>query len=411
VDLLRQRDYGLFWLSVVLRILPTQMVAVVVGWQVYAVHHDPFDIGLVGLAEFAPLPLLALPTGQLADRISRRFVVGLALVLALVDTTLLLVVTVTDPDRVWPFVALAVLGGSALALGMPSARAMTPELVTKEELPRAMALRTIANQVGVVSGPALGGLIYALGPSLVYVVSLAFFAVAFACVLGIRPRPRPVSSEPPGLAHLFGGLHFLRRSRIVLGAILLDLFAVLFGGGLALLPVFARDVLHVGPAGLGVLRSAPAVGALVAGWVLVRRPLGGSAGRALLGAVALFGASFVVFGLSRWYAVSLLALAVSGFADMISINVRSTAVALATPNELRGRVNAVENVFINASNQLGAFESGAAAALVGAVPAVVAGGVATIGVAVLWKRLFPALADVDRLEELGPEPTPVPATA
>jgi MFS family permease len=236
MTLLRQRDFGLFWLSVVLRILPTQMVAVVVGWQVYAVHHDPFDIGLVGLAEFVPLPLLALPTGRLADRISRRFTVALALVVALADAALLLAVTVAGGHRVWPFVALGVLSGMALALGMPSARALTPELVTTEELPGAMALRSIANQVGIVAGPAAGGLLFALRPWLVYAISLAFFGAALVCVAAIRPRPRPAGAEPPGLAHLFGGIRFLRRSRVVLGAILLDLFAVLFGGGIALLP-------------------------------------------------------------------------------------------------------------------------------------------------------------------------------
>jgi predicted MFS family arabinose efflux permease len=405
VRLLRQRDFGLFWLSVALRILPAQMIGVLVGWQVYAISGDPFDIGLVGLAEFAPLPLIALPTGQLADRISRRFVLALALVVAIVDATLLLVVTARGGGSVWPFVALAALGSVAYGLGQPSARAMVPELVPAADVSAATALRTIATQTGIVAGPALGGLLFAVRPWLAYAVALVFFCVALGCLAGVRPRPRPASTEPPGLAHLLGGIHFVRRTPIVGGAILLDLFAVLFGSGLALLPVFAQDVLHVGPEGLGVLRSAPAAGALVAGWLLVRRPIRRAAGSTMLAAVALFGVSFAAFGLSRWYVVSLLALGVSGFADMISMNVRSTALALATPNRLRGRVSAVENVFITGANQLGAFEAGAAAALLGAVPAVVAGGIATIGVALAWTRLFPALARVDRLETLVPEPT------
>jgi hypothetical protein len=212
----------------------------------------------------------------------------------------------------------------------------------------------------------------------------------------------PQPGQAPSLAHVLGGISFLRRSRVVLGAILLDLFAVLFGGAIALLPVFARTILHTGPVGLGILRSAPAVGALVAGALLTRRGSMGNAGPTLLGVVALFGASMVVFGLSRSFLLSLGALAVSGFADMVSVNIRSTTVALATPDELRGRVNAVEMVFISASNQLGAFESGMAAALVGTVPAVVAGGVATIAIAVLWTHLFPGLTRLDRLGELQP---------
>jgi MFS family permease len=407
-NLLRDRDFALFLVMNVARVLPAQMVAVAVGWQVYAVHHDPLDIGLVGLAEFVPLPLLALPTGQLADRISRRFVVLVALLVGLVDAVLLLAVTLGNPHRVWPFVALGVLSGVSLALGTPSARAMAPELVAREDLPAAMALRTIANQAGTVAGPALGGLLFALRPSIAYAVAAALFGVGAACTLPIRAVPRPGGGEPPGLAHLLGGITFLRRSNVVLGAILLDLFAMLFGGAVALLPVFARDVLHVGPTGLGVLRSAPAVGALVGGALLARRPTTANAGPRLLAAIALFGAATIAFGLSRWFLVSLAALAITGLADMLSMNIRSTTVALATPDALRGRVNAVEMVFISASNQLGAFESGAAAALLGTVPAVVAGGAATIGVAVLWTRVFPSLARLDRLDALEPEPAAAP---
>ena len=401
--LLRDRNFALYWVSNIARVLPAQMIALAVGWQVYSVHHHPLDIGLVGLAEFLPFPLLALPAGHLADRISRRFVVLLALGVGLIDAVLLLVVTLTNPHRVWPFVALGVLSGISLALGTPSARAMAPELVARRLVPEAMALRTIANQIGIVLGPALGGLLFAFRPSAAYAAAVLFYVAALACTASIVIDRRPTASAAPGVSHLLGGITFLRRSNLVLGVVLLDLFAVLFGGAVALLPVFAQDVLHVGPFGLGVLRSAPALGALVGGALLARKPITTQAGPRLLFVVAVFGLSMVVFGLSHWLLLSLLALAVSGAADMASVNIRSTTVALATPDDLRGRVNAVEMVFISASNQLGAFESGAAAALLGTIPAVVVGGVATIAIAGLWFRVFPSLGRLDRMDMLEPE--------
>jgi hypothetical protein len=256
--------------------------------------------------------------------------------------------------------------------------------------------------VSTIGGPALGGLLFALRPEAVYASGVALLVASSLILVPVtRPEaaPRP-AGDAPGLATLFAGIRFIRATPVILGAITLDLFAVLFGGAVALLPLFAKSILHTGPFGLGVLRSMVAVGALVAGIRLARRPLGGRAGRTLLVVVATFGASMVVFGLSRSVWLSALALAVSGFADMISMNIRATTVALATPNALLGRVNAVEGVFIGASNELGAFESGAAAALVGAVPAVVAGGALTILLALVWPRLFPQLAAVDRLELL-----------
>jgi MFS family permease len=405
---LQQRDFALYWVATVLRVLPSQMVAVAVGWQVYLIHTDPFDLGLVGLAEFVPLPLLALPAGQLADRLSRRLVLAISLLISIVDALGLLVVTLSGARTLWPFLVLAVISGAALALGSPAQRALTPELVAPELLGSAMALRSIGTQVGIVSGPALGGLIFAVSAPAVYATAAALFAVAFLCTLALHRAGGwvPSGERAPGLEHLLGGIVFLRRSRIVLGAILLDLFAVLFGGAVALLPVFAKSILHTGPVGLGILRSAPAVGALLAGALLTRWHSVGRAGPTLLGAVTLFGASMIVFGLSRSFLLSLVALGVSGFADMVSVNIRSTTVALATPDELRGRVNSVEMVFISASNQLGAFESGVAAALIGTVPAVVVGGAATIAIAALWLKLFPELSRLDKMEHLRPEPAP-----
>jgi MFS family permease len=406
---LRQRDYALYWLGTLLRMVPTQMVAVAIGWQVYSIHHDPFDLGLIGLAEFLPLPLLALPAGQLADRISRRLVLALSIVVSIATAVGLLLVTLAGADRLWPFLVLAFASGATTALGSPAQRALPPELVAPELLASAMALRSIAGQVGVVAGPALGGLVFALSPSAVYASSIALYACALATTVALHRAGgwAPSADRAPGLAHLLGGIVFLRRSQVVLGAILLDLFAVLLGGAVALLPVFAKSILHTGPVGLGVLRSAPAVGALVAGALLTRWHSHGRAGPTLLGAVALFGVATGVFGLSRSFVLSLVALAVAGFADMVSVNIRATTVALATPDDLRGRVNAVEMVFISASNELGAFESGAAAALIGTVPAVVAGGVATVAIAAVWWRLFPALSRLDRMEQLRPDPAPV----
>jgi MFS family permease len=400
---LLHRDFRRLWSSMLASGFAMQMVAVAVGWQVYSIHGSAFDLGLIGLAEFIPVPLLALPAGQLADRLPR---LPLVIVWGFADaaiTALLLVVTIRGADQLWQFIALAALTGTMAALGNPAGRSLTPELVPADLLTGALAMRSIAGQAATIAGPAVGGLLFAIQPELVYSVGIVLLIVSSLLLLPIaRPEPGERGEVAPRFESLLGGIRFIRATPIILGAITLDLFAVLFGGSVALLPLFAKSVLHTGPFGLGVLRSAVAVGALIAGIRLARKPLGGHAGRTLLLVVGTFGVSMVVFGLSRWFWLSALALAVSGFVDMFSMNIRSTTAALATPNELRGRVNAVEGVFIGASNELGAFESGVAAALVGAVPAVVAGGVLTILLALVWPRFFPALAAVDRLEDISP---------
>ncbi len=398
------RDFRLLWSGMLSSGLAMQMIAVAIGWQVYLIHGSAFDLGLIGLAEFAPVPLLALPAGQLADRLPRLPVV---IVWGFADaavTALLLLVTIRGAHQLWQFVALAALTGTLAAIGNPAGRALLPELVPTHLLTGALALRSIAGQTAMIGGPAIGGLLFAIRPEAVYATGIGLLVVSSIILL---PISRPVVAArvgppAPGLHSLLGGIRLIRATPIILGAITLDLFAVLFGGAVALLPLFAKSILHTGPFGLGILRSAIAVGALIAAIRLAQKPLGGRAGRTLLLVVGTFGASMVVFGLSRWFWLSALALAVSGFVDMFSMNIRATTVALATPNELRGRVNAVEGVFIGASNELGAFESGAAAALVGAVPAVVAGGALTILLALVWPRFFPALARVDRLEEVSP---------
>jgi MFS family permease len=395
-------DFRRLWTSILCSGIAMQMAQVAIGWQVYSIRHNAFDLGLIGLAEFAPVPLLALPAGQLADRLPRVAVVTVTSLGDAVVAGLLLVVTLRGAHELWQFVALAALTGAIGALGSPAQRSLVPELVPAELLTAALALRSIAGQAATIGGPALGGFLFAVRPEAVYGVTAAMLIVSALVLLPVTRPDAPSMAERANLQTLFAGVRFIRGTPVLLGAITLDLFAVLFGGAVALLPLYAKSILHTGPFGLGVLRSMIAVGALVAGFRLARRPLGGGAGRTLLLVVGTFGGSMVVFGLSRWFWLSALALAVSGFADMYSMNIRSTTVALATPNSLRGRVNAVENVFIGASNELGAFESGAAAALLGATPAVVAGGALTIALALIWPRVFPQLAEVDRLDRLAP---------
>ena len=399
---LRHRDFALYVGATVATAFAIEMSFVAIGWQVYAIHSDPLDLGIVGLAMFLPLPLLALPAGHLSDRYPRRTVLALATGLDAAVAIGLLAVTRSGADETWPFFALAFVTGVATALGAPAGRAMTPSLVPEAILVNAFAQRSVALQLSVIAGPALGGLLFAFDPELVYGVASFFSLVSLAAVLLMHAGRDGAGAGSPDLASVLGGVRLVRRTPVLLGAISLDLFAVLFGGAVALLPLFARDVLEVGPAGLGVLRAAPAVGALCAAFVLAHRPVRRHAGRTLMIVVALYGLTIVVFGLSETMWLSLAALAVGGAVDTVSVVLRQTILPLVTPDELRGRVTAVEMVFISASNELGAFESGVAAALIGAVPAVVVGGIVTIGVALTWTRLFPQLATVDRLDELRP---------
>ncbi|HEX2704108.1 MAG TPA: MFS transporter [Solirubrobacteraceae bacterium] len=401
---IQRRDFGLFVIVVLAMGLASQMIAVAIGWQVYDVNHQAFDLGLIGLLEFAPVLLLAIPAGQLSDAVSRRVVMLLALGLLVAVAAALIVVSADGAHRLWPFLALATANGVATAISFPASRSLPPMLVEHELMGSAMTIRSVVGQAAMVGGPAIGGLLFAISPELVYATALTLFLAGAICMLPLRVRPRPDTppAEPLTTATLLAGVRFIQRAPILLGAITLDLFAVLFGGAVALLPVFAQAVLHVGPAGLGVLRSAPAIGAVMAGVVLVRHPLPSRAGPILIACVCGFGASIIVFGVSRIFLLSAAALLASGAFDMFSVNIRTNAVTFATPDWVRGRVGAVESVFIGASNQLGAFESGTAAALLGAIPAVIYGGVATILIALAWTRLFPSLAGLDRLEDLEP---------
>jgi predicted MFS family arabinose efflux permease len=317
---------------------------------------------------------------------------------------ILVVITTTGAHHLWPFLAIGASAGIASALTNPAGRSLTPEIVPPELLPGAVALRSVANQAGIVVGPAIGGVIFKVEPVAVYVTAAVLLGAAAVAIVGVSSGGAAAPATELTWENLVAGINFIVKTRMLLGAISLDLVAVLFGDSIALAPVFASTILHIGPIGLGALRAAPSVGALAAGLLLTRRPLRFRAGPTLLAVVASFGAMMIVFGLSRSLPLSLAALAVSGFADMISMNIRSTTVLLVTPHELQGRVSAVEWVFISASNELGAFEAGAVASLIGTVATVVAGGAVMIGTAASWRRLFPALARMGRLDELRPEP-------
>ncbi|MEY2625691.1 MAG: hypothetical protein RL412_1466 [Pseudomonadota bacterium] len=384
-----------------------QMLGVAVGWQVYATTRNPLDLGLVGLAQFLPFFVLVLPGGQLADRTDRRIVMLIAYVIDAACIAVLIGFSLSGSrDVMWVFVAMALLG-AARALWMPAGQAMVVNLVPSSVFPSAVALNSMLFEVAVIVGPALGGLIYALGESrqsplgalLVYVVALALMAIVIALFVAIRPRPMTRVSTSASWRELTEGLRFVFRRRTVLGAISLDLFAVLFGGATALLPMFAADILKVGPQGLGILRTAPGVGAaLVAIW-LARRPISRYVGLWMFGGVAVFGLATVVFGLSTSFWLSVAALVCLGAGDMVSVFVRHLLVQLETPDEIRGRVSAVSAMFIGASNELGEFESGLTASWWGPVRAVTYGGLACLVVVATYLKLFPELRRLDRFPQ------------
>jgi predicted MFS family arabinose efflux permease len=399
---LRHRDFALYFSAQVVEAFALTMATVAVGWQVYSVRESPLDLALVALAEFLPLPLLALPAGHLADRLPRQRLFLFMILLDLGVLSGLLAVTASGATQVWPFFVLAFVQGIGSAIGAPAGRALLPSLVPQELLVPALAQRSIGMQLTVVTGPAVGGILFAIQGELVYVVGIVMALVALGLALSIRTGRVRLAEAAADLGDVLAGVRLIRRTRVLFGAISLDLFAVLLGGAVALLPIFAKDILEVGPTGLGLLRASAPAGAFLSAILIARRPVRRRAGPILFVVVAGFGASMVVFGLSRQMWLSMLALAFAGAFDLVSMVLRATILPLVTPDELRGRVNAVEMVFISASNELGAFESGVAAALIGAVPAVVLGGIATVVVAVLWWRLFPELAGVDRLDDLRP---------
>ncbi len=397
--LLRHPPFALFWSARVCSSLAYQMQSVAIGWQVYAMTGSAFDLGLVGLAQFLPVAALTLAVGHVADRYDRRRIVAACQMIEAAAAVALTAGVGTGAMGVHGIFAVVVLIGAARAFESPTLSALMPGLVGPARLQQASAWSASANQSATIVGPAFGGLLYAVGAAVPFGLATALFLTAATCVLMIG-RPHPVVARPPAtLRSVFLGLAFIRANPAVLGAISLDLVAVLLGGATALLPIYARDILQTGPWGLGVLRAAPAVGALAMSVVLARRPLRRRVGRLMFGAVAVFGLATVVFSVSRSLPLSLLSLVVLGAADVVSVVIRFALVQMRTPEEMRGRVSAVNMLFIGTSNQLGEFESGTTAALLGTVPATLLGGVATIGVALLWMRLFPSLRTIDALAD------------
>ncbi|MFE1600103.1 MFS transporter [Methylobacterium sp. ID0610] len=396
--LLRNPDFRLFCVARFLSGLAYQMQAVAVGWFVYDLTHSALALGLVGLASFAPAILGALVTGHVADTYDRRLIAAGAYALIALCAAALATLALSARAPVWPVYALMVVIGSGRAFAFPATQALMPTLMPREQFGTAIAWNSSIWQSASVSGPALGGLLYALGPGVVFGIAAICFGLAALALAGIRPRETAAPSRGPvSWSTLLAGLTYIRSQPVVLGAITLDLAAVLLGGATALLPIFAQEVLHVGPLGLGLLRSMPAAGAVATAVILAQRPLVRRAGPRLLGAVAVFGIATIGFGLSTSLPLSMACLFVTGAADMVSVYVRQSLVQGETPDAMRGRVAAVNTVFIGASNELGEFESGTLAALIGAAPAVVVGGIGTVLVAMLWTRLFPALRRRDRL--------------
>lgn len=386
-----------FWMSQTASTMAYQMLVVAIGWQVYDLTQSAFMLGIVGLVQFLPQLLLTLVVGHVADQYDRRRIVLLCQWLKTAMAAVLAVGSVTGTLTVETIFICACLIGAARAFELPSMQALLPKLVEPSILAQAMARAAGGREFAVIIGPALGGLIYALGSGIVYMTGAVLFLAAGFLVIIIRLPFQAPRRERPTLQSLLGGITFIRSKKVVLGAISMDLFSVLLGGATALLPIYARDILQTGPWGLGLLRTAPAIGALTMSVYLAKRPLGARVGHVMFTAVAGFGLSTIVFGISHWFPLSLLALIVLGATDMVSVVIRQTLVQLETPDEMRGRVSAVNAIFIGASNQLGEFESGVTAAWFGAVPAVVIGGIGTLLVVIAWMRLFPDLFRRDTL--------------
>ena len=380
-----------FWHARLAGAMANQMLMVALGWHLYELTGSAWDLGLIGLCQFAPSLLLALWAGHVADRLHRGRIVAVCMALQLAIAVALAVASQFDGIDRNVLLGLSSALGAAKAFQFPAQQAMPSLLVPAALLPRALAFSSGGMQLAIIAGSALGGLLFVGGAALVYAVCAALFAVAATLFTLLRYRHVAPPREPLSLAVLLAGVRFIRQRPVVLGAVSLDLFAVLLGGATALLPIFAKDILHVGPWGLGLLRSAPAIGALAMAIALSRWPVQRGVGRVLFASVAVYGVAIACFGLSRSFELSIAALIASGAADMVSVVIRQSLVQLDTPDAMRGRVSAVNSIFIGASNQLGEFESGATAALVGPVASVVAGGVATVLVALTWTRLFPAL--------------------
>ncbi len=397
-DLVKQRPFVLFLLSRSLSRFSSLIGVVAFGWQVYDLTGSAFALGMLGLVAFVPAALLVFVAGTAADRYERKRILQVCQFIEAL-TSLLLAwgayagwLTVVDI-----FIAVLVLGTTA-AFENPATAALLPLVVPEGSVQRATALSSGSAQLATITGPALGGFAYAISPALPYAIMVAFWLIAGICAAAVRLVQPAAPKGAATAGDLFAGIHFIRGNPAILGTLSLDLFAVLFGGVVALLPIYARDILQTGPWGLGVLRAAPAIGALLTTIVLARQPIERRVGMRMFQAVIIYGIGTVIFSVSHWMWLSIVALAVLGAADTVSVVIRFSLVQLATPDAMRGRVGAVNFLFINASNQLGQFESGVTAALLGTIPAAVFGGVATVAVALLWMKLFPTLRHVEKLE-------------
>jgi MFS family permease len=403
---LRHRDFTVFAAARFCTTLAWQILGAAVGWQVWQLTRDPLALAFVGLVQFLPFILLVLPAGQIADRADRRLVLIGAYTVEATCSALLLWFTSSGVKAVWPVFVAMTLFGSGRAFWMPTGQAITPNLVPREVFPSAVAVNSALFQTGVILGPACGGLLLVWGPKAAYATVLGLLSLAVFLIATIKPVRAATPAGDFKLGDVLEGLRFVLRRRTVLGAISLDLFAVLFGGATAMMPIYASDVLHVSSVGYGVLRSAPGVGAALMAAVLAFSPMQRHVGRWMFSGVALFGMATIAFGVSKIFWVSLVALFLLGVGDMISVFVRHLLVQLETPDAIRGRVSAVSSMFIGASNELGEFESGLAARWLGLIPSVLLGGIATLAVVAAYLQLFPELRRIDRFPKPGDRFTP-----
>ncbi len=412
--LFRHRDFGLFWSGMFFETLAAQIEAVTIGWQVYtlgrltrSIAESAFLVGMVGLVQFVPLFLLTLWAGSLADRHSRKTIVMGSIIAKTIGVLGLVTVAISDDPQLTHIFGIAALFGMSRAFLSPAAWALTPMLVPKGEMPRAISLKSVSGELAVIVGPWIGGLMVAVSTAAAYALAGGLYLACLLIVSRIRTKTTPERQPGSQWAQIKEGLVYTYQNKIIFGAISLDLFAVLLGGATALLPAFASDILQVGPEGFGLLRSGPAIGALVMALVLVRWPMKRRAGVRMFWAVAAFGVATIVFGLSKNIWLSLFALAALGAADMVSIFVRQTLVQIVTPDHMRGRVSSVSGLFISGSNELGEFESGVVSRFIGPVAAAVVGGVGTLIVTGIWAWKFPDLRKADRLDgadEAAPKP-------
>ncbi len=395
-------DYVLFQIARFLIVAAVEMQAVAVGWQVYDITHRALDLGLVGLAQFLPGILLFLVSGHASDRFQRRHVLSVCYAGYALCSGLLLILAARGLNAVHPIYLVLILLGVVRSFNGTASRSILPQLVPEEHFANAVAWNATTFQAATILGPSLGGILYAAfhGPSAVYAMAMITGVGALLSMFRIKTRPQVRRREPTTAKTIFAGLNFIWREKLILGAISLDLFAVLLGGAVALLPVYAREILHTGPWGLGLLRTAPGVGAAVMAVALAHRPLQSKAGTALLWSVAGFGIFTIIFGVSKSLVLSLVSLILLGAADMISVIIRATLTQLRTPDEMRGRVTAVDMIFIGTSNEFGQFESGVTAQWFGTVPAVVLGGIGTLVVIGLWAWMFPELRSAGPLDSI-----------